>query len=156
MVPRRPKNPSHLSKDTPLHVDVGPHPDKRAEPCSPRSAGPETSKKPKLGKGPLARPTFGRRASHDLFECIEQSKNKRFSEEDAKYVFAQLVDVVDYLDNIGITHCDIKDENVVVDKDLKVGFIIIALLLTIMTSNRLNSSTLGALSSVIPVNHGRS
>lgn len=66
------------------------------------------------------RPLAVRRASHDLFECLEQSKNKRFSEKDAKYIFAQVVDVVDYLDKHGISHCDIKDENVVVDKNLKV------------------------------------
>jgi serine/threonine protein kinase len=56
-----------------------------------------------------------------LFECLEQSKNKRFSEKDAKFIFAQVVDIVDYLDRHGITHCDIKDENVVVDKDLRVS-----------------------------------
>lgn len=85
-----------------------------------RDDGTKPSKLPRLAKGPLARPACNRRASHDLFECIEQSKHKRFSEEDAKYIFAQVVDVVDYLDQIGITHCDIKDENVVIDKDLKV------------------------------------
>ncbi|KAH8119504.1 kinase-like domain-containing protein [Phellopilus nigrolimitatus] len=83
----------------------------------------QLSRPPKPGKGPLARPKNVRRASHDLFECIEQSKHKRFAEEDGKYVFAQVVDVVDYLDKLGITHCDIKDENVVIDKDLKIKII---------------------------------
>ena len=68
----------------------------------------------------IPRPSAVRRISHDLFECLEQSKNKRFPENDAKYIFAQVVDVVDYLDRHGITHCDIKDENVVVDKNLRV------------------------------------
>ncbi|THH06510.1 hypothetical protein EW145_g4033 [Phellinidium pouzarii] len=83
----------------------------------------QSSKHAKLEKAVLCRPTFARRASHDLFECIEQSKHKRFSEEDAKYIFAQVVDVIDYLDQFGISHCDIKDENVVIDKDFKIKII---------------------------------
>ncbi|KAI0958447.1 hypothetical protein AcV7_004268 [Taiwanofungus camphoratus] len=69
------------------------------------------------------RPNFSRRASHDLFECIEQSKHKRLSENQARYVFAQVVEAVYYLDSQGITHCDIKDENLLVDSDLKVKLI---------------------------------
>ncbi|OBZ68022.1 Serine/threonine-protein kinase PSK2 [Grifola frondosa] len=69
------------------------------------------------------RPNFSRRASHDLFECIEQSKHKRLSENQARYVFAQVVEAVYYLDTQGITHCDIKDENLVIDSDLKVKLI---------------------------------
>jgi len=60
------------------------------------------------------------RPSHDLFECIEQSENKRLTEEQARYVFAQVVDAVAYLDSIGVAHRDIKDENLVIDKNLKV------------------------------------
>lgn len=79
------------------------------------------SKNPVENRNKLsARPSAIRRPSHDLFECLEQSKNKRFTESDAKYIFAQVVEVVDYLDRHGITHCDIKDENVVVDENLKV------------------------------------
>ncbi|KZT10643.1 kinase-like protein [Laetiporus sulphureus 93-53] len=69
------------------------------------------------------RPNFSRRASHDLFECIEQSKHKRLSENQARYIFAQVVEAVYYLDSQGITHCDIKDENLLVDSDLKVKLI---------------------------------
>ncbi|KAF9820425.1 hypothetical protein IEO21_01434 [Rhodonia placenta] len=69
------------------------------------------------------RPRFGRRPSHDLFECIEQSKHKRLSESQARYVFAQVVEAIYYLDSQGITHCDIKDENLLVDSDLKVKLI---------------------------------
>ena len=76
----------------------------------PQPAKPKTS----------TRPTFVRRASHDLFECIEQSKHKRFDESDAKYVFSQVVGVIEYLDSLGISHCDIKDENIVIDNNLKV------------------------------------
>lgn len=66
------------------------------------------------------RPEFSRRPSHDLFECIEQSEYKRFSEPQARYVFSQVVDAVHYLASQGVTHRDIKDENLVIDKDLKV------------------------------------
>lgn len=71
-----------------------------------------------LSIGP--RPEIIRRPSHDLFECIEQSENKRLTEEQARYVFAQVVDAVEYLDSIGVAHRDIKDENLVIDKNLKV------------------------------------
>jgi serine/threonine protein kinase len=59
-----------------------------------------------------------RRASYDLFECIEQ--HERLSEGQAKYIFAQVAETVWYLDSIGITHRDIKDENLVIDRDFKV------------------------------------
>ncbi|KAH8083762.1 kinase-like domain-containing protein [Cristinia sonorae] len=72
---------------------------------------------------PEPRPNFSRRPSYDLFECIEQSKHKRLSEGQARYIFAQVVEAVYYLDSQGITHCDIKDENLVVDKDLNVKLI---------------------------------
>lgn len=68
----------------------------------------------------LKPPPFPRRASHDLFECIEQTPNKRLSEHQACYVFSQVVEAAYYLDSQGITHRDIKDENLVIDKDLKV------------------------------------
>ncbi|KEP55427.1 Serine/Threonine kinase catalytic domain protein [Rhizoctonia solani 123E] len=68
-----------------------------------------------------ARPQMPRRASYDLFECIEQ--HERLSEGQAKYIFAQVVDTVWYLDSIGITHRDIKDENLVIDREFKVKFI---------------------------------
>ncbi|RDB16851.1 Serine/threonine-protein kinase pim-2 [Hypsizygus marmoreus] len=71
----------------------------------------------------IARPDFQRRPSHDLFECIEQSEHKRLSERQARYVFAQVVDAVHYLDSQGVAHRDIKDENLVINKDLKVKLI---------------------------------
>lgn len=70
-----------------------------------------------------ARPACTRRPSHDLFECIEQSQNKRLTEDDARYIFAQVVEAVFYLDALGITHRDIKDENLVIDKDHKVSML---------------------------------
>eukprot|EP00914_Ancora_sagittata_P000444 GHVO01001194.1.p1 GENE.GHVO01001194.1~~GHVO01001194.1.p1 ORF type:complete len:268 (-),score=17.85 GHVO01001194.1:150-953(-) len=68
-------------------------------------------------------PKFIRRPSHDLFECIEQSEDKCLSEDQARHVFAQIVDAVDYLDSLGIAHRDIKDENIVVDENLTVKLI---------------------------------
>lgn len=64
-----------------------------------------------------------RRPSYDLFECIEQSEQKRLSEAQARHVFAQVVDAVHYLDSLGIVHRDIKDENVVIDQNLKIKLI---------------------------------
>lgn len=75
---------------------------------------------------PPLRPNFSRRASYDLFECIEQSKHKRLSENTARYIFAQVVEAVFYLDSQGITHCDIKDENIVVDNNFKVRSHVVA------------------------------
>lgn len=69
-----------------------------------------------------SQPGFFRRPSHDLFECIEQSKDKRLSENQARFVFAQVVEAVHYLDSQGVTHCDIKDENILVDNYLNVRF----------------------------------
>ncbi|KDQ21730.1 hypothetical protein BOTBODRAFT_99789, partial [Botryobasidium botryosum FD-172 SS1] len=67
------------------------------------------------------RPSLPRLPSHDLFECIEQ--HSRLHEDDAKYIFTQVVDTVAYLDSLGIAHRDIKDENLVIDENLKVKLI---------------------------------
>ncbi|KAF8608819.1 kinase-like protein [Ceratobasidium sp. AG-I] len=83
---------------------------RKGEPLAPRPSLPL-----------LTRPQMPRRASYDLFECIEQ--HERLSEGQAKYIFAQVVDTVRYLDSIGISHRDIKDENLVIDKDFKVKLI---------------------------------
>ncbi|KAH7914123.1 kinase-like domain-containing protein [Hygrophoropsis aurantiaca] len=69
------------------------------------------------------RPYYSRRPSYDLFECIEQTKHKRLSEKLAQYIMAQVVDAVYYLDSHGISHRDIKDENLVIDKNFKVKLI---------------------------------
>ena len=66
------------------------------------------------------KPSSRRRASHDLFECIEQSPGKRLPEHHAKFVFRQVVEAVWYLNERGIIHCDIKDENILVDAQLRV------------------------------------
>lgn len=66
---------------------------------------------------------YPRRPSHDLFECIEQTKHKRLSEKQARYIMAQVVEAVFYLDSHGICHRDIKDENLVIDRNFKVCII---------------------------------
>ncbi|KAI5899817.1 Pkinase-domain-containing protein [Schizophyllum commune H4-8] len=70
-----------------------------------------------------ARPTQRRRPSHDLFECIESSKHKRLPEDRARYVFAQVVDAVHYLDSQGVAHRDIKDENILIDSEYRVKLV---------------------------------
>ncbi|KAG9011211.1 hypothetical protein FRB94_008810 [Tulasnella sp. JGI-2019a] len=67
------------------------------------------------------RPNMARRPSHDLFECIEQ--HKKLGEARARHVFGQIVDTVEYLQSLGISHRDIKDENLVVDADFNVKLI---------------------------------
>jgi serine/threonine protein kinase len=64
---------------------------------------------------------FVRRTSCDLFECIEQHKN--FEEALAKKIFKQIVSCVAYLENVGVCHRDIKDENIVIDQDYKVCYL---------------------------------
>ncbi|KAF9362977.1 hypothetical protein BGX34_005161 [Mortierella sp. NVP85] len=62
-----------------------------------------------------------RRTSCDLFECIEH--HSKFSESQARMIFKQIVECVDYLDSKGICHRDIKDENIVIDNDFIVKLI---------------------------------
>ncbi|KAI9572053.1 kinase-like domain-containing protein [Boletus coccyginus] len=71
----------------------------------------------------VPKPRYPRRPSHDLFECIEQTKHKRLSEKQARYIMAQVVEAVFYLDSHGICHRDIKDENLLIDKNFKVKLI---------------------------------
>ena len=60
-----------------------------------------------------------RRPSCDLFECIEQ--HRRLDENLAKKIFRQIIDCVAYLDNKGVCHRDIKDENIVIDSNYNVS-----------------------------------
>jgi len=55
----------------------------------------------------------------DLFECIE-SRSMRFTEYQAKYIFKQIFDAVNYLYNHGIVHRDLKDENILIDKQFNI------------------------------------
>lgn len=70
---------------------------------------------------PSPPPAMMRRASCDLFECIEQ--HSRLPEQYAKYVFAQLIDVVGCLHYNGFVHRDLKDENIVIDDKYRVKLI---------------------------------
>jgi hypothetical protein len=88
--------------------------------ASPTYSSPPHSAGNTLLPEDASRKRFGRRPSHDLFECIEQSTHKRLPESHARYVFAQVVEAVAYLDSHGVTHRDIKDENLVIDDSLKV------------------------------------
>ncbi|KAJ3126250.1 hypothetical protein HK098_007722 [Nowakowskiella sp. JEL0407] len=62
-----------------------------------------------------------RKQSCDLFECIEQYS--RFSEKRSRIVFKQIVEAVHHLNSLGIVHRDIKDENLLIDKDFNVKLI---------------------------------
>jgi len=55
----------------------------------------------------------------DLFECIE-SRNKRFTEFQVKYIFKQIFAAVNYLYKNGIVHRDLKDENILIDKHFNI------------------------------------
>lgn len=85
---------------------------------------PSTS--PKSVKDALTAPSprpaaMERKSSCDLFECIEQ--HSKLGEDKARWVFAQIVEAVYYLDKRGICHRDIKDENCVIDSDFNVKLI---------------------------------
>ncbi|KAJ3757940.1 kinase-like domain-containing protein [Lentinula raphanica] len=108
-----PSSPSRPTDSTPALIPSTPS----------HTSSPITSLSAKSKLGAPRPPKFSRRPSHDLFECIEQSDNKYLSENQARYVFAQIVDAVDYLDSIGVAHRDIKDENIVIDKELNVKLI---------------------------------
>ncbi|GAA6033255.1 hypothetical protein JCM8097_003019 [Rhodosporidiobolus ruineniae] len=62
-----------------------------------------------------------RRSSCDLFECIEA--HSRFDERTARYVFAQVVEIIYALGQMGIVHRDLKDENLVIDAAYRVKLI---------------------------------
>lgn len=57
----------------------------------------------------------------DLFECID--KHSYLSEKTSQWIFAQVVEAVYYLSTLGIYHCDIKDENCVIDANFNVKLI---------------------------------
>ncbi|ORX47267.1 kinase-like protein [Piromyces finnis] len=62
------------------------------------------------------------RPSMDLFECIE-SYFECFDEPKARYIFVQLLTAIKYLNSLNIVHRDIKDENILIDKDLNIKLI---------------------------------
>ncbi|KLO19509.1 kinase-like protein [Schizopora paradoxa] len=73
---------------------------------------------------PIAsRPPAFRRPSHDLFQCLESTEKYCLPESTAKIIFGQLVNAVLYLDMQGMTHNDIKDENVIIDEFYRIKLI---------------------------------
>ena len=71
-----------------------------------------------LSLKPMKPTPMARRSSCDLFECVEE--HGRFSEEIARSVLSQIVEVVYALGKLGIVHRDLKDENIVIDANYKV------------------------------------
>lgn len=66
--------------------------------------------------------TLRQRPSLDLFECIDA--HERFTEKTAKLIFRQIVSAVYYLHSeLNVCHRDLKDENVVIDKNFTVKLI---------------------------------
>lgn len=84
-----------------------------------------------------------RRTSCDLFECIDY--HSKFSENLAKRIFRQIIECVSYLNDIGVCHRDIKDENIVIDNSYVVSFDLTFYdrLLVFAASFNLGSNSLG-------------
>ena len=59
------------------------------------------------------------RGNRSLMAYTEQ--HGVMSAADATYIFAQLLDAMNYLFHEGISHCDIKPENITVDDQLNVS-----------------------------------
>lgn len=50
----------------------------------------------------------------DLFDCVVSRGASPFSEEEARFLFHQIVEAVRYMHSKNIIHCDLKPENVVI------------------------------------------
>ncbi|KAJ8696204.1 hypothetical protein PTI98_006090 [Pleurotus ostreatus] len=109
------------AKNRPLHLHPSLKP--KHQSCLPQPCNNTVKKLDPSKELAINRPEFSRRPSHDLFECIEQSEHKRLSQEQARYVFKQIVEAVYYLHVQGVSHRDLKDENVVIDRNFKAKLI---------------------------------
>ncbi|UZJ56464.1 hypothetical protein CBS101457_005784 [Exobasidium rhododendri] len=111
--------PSALYVASPTFAVFPPENDLGASKSLPTQVSPKASKS--TGLQPVRPVAMARTSSCDLFECIEQ--HSKLSEDKARWVFAQIVEAVYYLDKRGICHRDIKDENCVVDSEFNVKLI---------------------------------
>jgi serine/threonine protein kinase len=72
-------------------------------------------------------PNSRKKTSCDLFECIDARNliniDKDISEEIIKRIFGQVVSAVEYMNEVGMVHRDIKDENIVIDSHYKLKLI---------------------------------
>ncbi|KAG2178978.1 hypothetical protein INT43_001827 [Umbelopsis isabellina] len=83
---------------------------------------PEEPNFPPIDENGQPRPNLlVRRTSCDLFECIEH--HSKFSENLSKKIFRQIIECVSYLNDIGVCHRDIKDENIVIDNNYVVKLV---------------------------------
>ncbi|KAF4567465.1 hypothetical protein EYR40_006468 [Pleurotus pulmonarius] len=114
-------SPWHNPKHRPAHLHPSLQP--KHQSCLPQPRNNTVKKLDHSKQLAINRPEFSRRPSHDLFECIEQSEHKRLSQDQARYVFKQIVEAVYYLDVQGVSHRDLKDENVVIDRNFKAKLI---------------------------------
>ncbi|KAM0753280.1 kinase-like protein [Meredithblackwellia eburnea MCA 4105] len=60
-------------------------------------------------------------SSSDLYQCLEE--HRQLPEVIARYCFAQLIDTVQTLLDHGIIHCDLKDQNMCIDRNWKVKLV---------------------------------
>lgn len=65
--------------------------------------------------------TMRRTYTHDLFDCIEHYR--RLPETLARHIFAQLVSAVAHMHSMNLCHGDIKDENILIDRQFNVRLI---------------------------------
>ncbi|CAO3590358.1 unnamed protein product [Absidia cylindrospora] len=72
--------------------------------------------------------------AQDLFECLEQQGH--FSESRAHHIFTQVLDAVLYLKGKGFYHRDIKDENILIDRNFNIKLIDFGSVFSIKTSKR--------------------
>ncbi|KAJ3110352.1 hypothetical protein HK100_003071, partial [Physocladia obscura] len=75
----------------------------------------------KIGSSNSQEKQIRRRTSCDLFECIDA--HRRIPEKLAKKIFAQIALAVEYLHSQGLVHRDLKDENIVIDKNYDIKII---------------------------------
>lgn len=69
----------------------------------------------------LAGAQWSANSATDLFECL--SALGGLTEQQAKFVFKQLLGVLSSIHTLGLTHRDIKDENLLIDADFNVTLI---------------------------------